>query len=200
MRFFLSLSGAGSRCFLQVFEMVILFNRDCLVHQIAYKKHFCFHKKYVQLCWKTWSCSFPELPKRRCFLFLQENIIFLKYKSYNMLFLTKISCEKNSCSSTLHLTQGTSFSCCSFSFRVQPDQKCSGCRAMVLFSFGKHGFVLAGWEGTELFGAKFAVTSGCGISGCGENPQQRMELVLEVFGLFFFPLKKKILILIFSAF
>lgn len=36
-----------------------------------------------------------------------------------------------------------------------------------MFSFGERGFVLAGWEGTELFGAKFTVTSGCGINGYG---------------------------------
>lgn len=78
LRLLLPLRGAGSKCFLQVFEMVILFNRDCLVHQIAYIKLFCFHKKYVQLHWKTWSCSFSGLPKRKCFLFLQENIFFNK--------------------------------------------------------------------------------------------------------------------------
>lgn len=78
VRLLLPLSGAGSRCFLQVFEMVILFNRDCLVHQIAHIKHFCFLKKYVQLRWKTWSCSFSVLPKGKCFLSPQENIFFIK--------------------------------------------------------------------------------------------------------------------------
>lgn len=145
--------GAGSRCFLQVFKMVILFNSVCLVHQIAYTKHFCFHKKYVQLCWKTWSSSFSGLPKGKCFLFLQE--IFFLIKAWQCViphqnFLWEkfllINSSPNPGKGLLVLQLllvGAAWA---------EMWARGGHWAMVMFSFGKQRFVLARWEGTGFLG------------------------------------------------
>lgn len=149
VRLLLPLSGAGSKCFLQEFEMVILFNRDCLAHQIAYIKHFCFHKKYVQLHWKTWSCSFSGLPKRKCFLFLRENIIFLIIARQRVISRQNFLWEKFLLINSLPYP-GEGFLCCSFSWWEQRDQKrghvaaaepwrCSPLESKGLFWQGRRG-------------------------------------------------------------
>lgn len=159
--------GAGSRCFLQVLKMVVLFN-SLLSSSNSYIKHFCFHKKYVQLRWKTWSCSFSGPPKGKRFLFLQENIFF--YKSLTTCYFSpKFPVRKIPAHQLFPWPrEGTSCAAaspcgCSLSRNVGTWWPLS--RGDVLLWKARVCFGTLGRD--RLFGAQFAVTSGCGIEGYG---------------------------------
>lgn len=145
--------GAGSRCLLQVLKMVILFN-SLLSSSNSYIKHFCFHKKYVQLRWKTWSCSFSGPPKGKRFLFLQENIFF--YKSLTTCYSSpKFPVRKIPAHQLFPWPRGKGLlvlQLLAVGAAWAETWARGGRWAVAMFSFGKQGFVLARWEGTGFLG------------------------------------------------